>query len=143
VSDLIERKLETRIAKQQQIRESLELDLIPEQPLMAFDGSAHTSIHIALPFTQEDYFHLIETTGRAIRDDKRGYIPAQLPSVVQRLGIDPERWLEHIKGFGKGFGTCVGSPSNLLNFAQDRQRCWCKGVSSAAWAYRDSACVRG
>lgn len=38
---------------------------------MPIDGSSHTDIHFALPFTREDYFDLVDKTGRIIRDDKR------------------------------------------------------------------------
>ena len=60
---------------------------LAEAQLMPFDGSSHTDIHQALPFTQADYLQLLDTSGRIIRDDKRGYIPSELPPLIQQLGI--------------------------------------------------------
>ena len=51
-----EQQLTIRIENQEKIKLRLNLDDLPEAPLMPFDGSSHTDIHVALPFTQEDYF---------------------------------------------------------------------------------------
>ena len=40
----------------------------------------------ALPFTMADYFALVDSTGRVIRDDKRGFIPSEVPPIIQRFG---------------------------------------------------------
>ena len=98
---------------------------------MPFDGSSHTGIHQALPFTQADYIQLVDTTGRIIRDDKRGHIPDQLPPLVQQLGIDPGRWLNHVRQFGRSYAHCAGNRDNLLRFAQQHHKRWVKGVGLA------------
>src|SRR5690606_8875453 len=96
-----EKTLRERAGEQAAIKEELGLADLPEAPLMPFDGSSHTDIHTALPFTREDYLDLVDKTGRAIRDDKRGFIPSDIPPIISRLGINPDRWLEHIQCFGK------------------------------------------
>jgi hypothetical protein len=40
-----------RVADQKQLQKDLELDDLPAAALMRFDGSSHTGIHAALPFT--------------------------------------------------------------------------------------------
>ena len=92
-SDTVEElgKLEGRIEHQQVIKEKLELNKLPEAPLMAFDGSSQSNIHRALPFTIQDYFDLVDATGRLVRADKRGFVDAQSPPLVSRLGIDPAK----------------------------------------------------
>ena len=67
-----EQQLTIRIENQEKIKLRLNLDDLPEAPLMPFDGSSHTDIHVALPFTQEDYFNLVDETSRMLRDDKGG-----------------------------------------------------------------------
>lgn len=41
----------------------------------------------------ERYLSLVEWTGRTIRDDKPGYIPADLKPVLERFALDTENWV--------------------------------------------------
>ena len=41
----------------------------------------------------DDYLELVDTTGRVIREDKRGYIPGETPQILERLNIDPEQFI--------------------------------------------------
>jgi hypothetical protein len=36
-----------------------------------------------------------------MREDKRGAIPETTPSILDRIGIEPTRYLEHIQGKAK------------------------------------------
>ncbi|NRP53646.1 MULTISPECIES: transposase [unclassified Marinobacterium] len=136
-SDLVEDigKLEGRIEKQRAIKEELELDKLPEAPLMAFSGSSHIDIHQALPFTLQDYFDLVDVTGRLVRSDKRGSVDAKLPALVNRLGIDPDKWLDHVKAFGNQYGACAGSVTSIRDYAHRHNRKWSKGVAAASRVY--------
>ena len=78
-----------RVQNQHQTKQDLNVEQLAEAPLMPFDGSVHTDVRFALPFTREDYFNLVDTTGRLIREDKRGAISSELPTIVARFGIDP------------------------------------------------------
>lgn len=44
----------------------------PLKPLAEFDGSTHLATQSGIPFHFSDYLQLIDWTGRAIRNDKRG-----------------------------------------------------------------------
>ena len=108
---------------------------------MPFDGSSHTDIHVALPFTQEEYFNLVDETGRLLREDKRGAIdasktPPVITQLVARLGINPEHWLEHVKHFRRYYAHCVGTPEAICIFAGRNQKRWGKGVGVANRVYR-------
>ncbi len=127
--------LTKRINKQERLKTALGVEDQPEAPLMIFDGSSHTNIHQALPFTQEDYFTLLDVTGRAFREDKRGYIPSDVPSIVSQYGIDPNKWLAHVQGFGRTYSICVGSADKIVEYAHIFQRRWAKGVSAAHELY--------
>jgi hypothetical protein len=37
-----------------------------------------------------DYLELVNWTGRAIREDKRDFIPADVPPILTRLGVEAE-----------------------------------------------------
>lgn len=87
-----EQNIVKRVKGQEEIKKELDLGL-PEAALMPFDGSSHTSVHTALPFTREDYFDLVDVTGRMIRNDKHGAIDADIPPIVARLGINRDKWI--------------------------------------------------
>ncbi len=77
-----EKTVASRIEAQQSSKRALSLEELPEAPLMPFDGSSHTDIHQALPFTQADYIQLVDSTGRAI-----GIIFCALPSNIISAGL--------------------------------------------------------
>ena len=128
-----------RVSQQQVLKCEQGLDELPEAPLMPFDGGSHTDIHAALPFTREDYFQLVDITGRIIRDDKRGAILEEIPSVVSRLGIEPDYWVEHIQNFGKSYSACVGSVDAISDYAGRSGKHWCKGVTHSMCCYRQGS----
>ncbi|WP_253705294.1 transposase, partial [Endozoicomonas ascidiicola] len=49
----------------------------------------------ALPYTLACYFELVDWFGRIIHKGKRGKIEGDVPCVLDRLGIDPEEWLNY------------------------------------------------
>ena len=130
-----EQKLVANIRQQRELKKELALDDLPEAKLMPFDGSSHTSIHNALPFTRQDFFELVDTTRRAIREGKRGFIPSEIPLILSRFNIDPDSWVEHIVQFEQRFGRAVGSREKLREFAQkftssNYRAAWCKGMGA-------------
>ena len=52
-----------------------------------------------IPCPWEDYLQLVDWTGRIIRQDKRGSIDTNEPPILQRLSIQPDRWLHHATAF--------------------------------------------
>jgi len=136
-----EETLVARVNHQQQVEQSMfdDIDLKPltqpktQSQLMPFSGSSKIPIHIALPFTQADYFHLVDTTGRVIRENKKGFIPSHYPPILQRLGIDQNTWLKNVTQFEKRFGRAAGSAEKVLEYAKrvkggDYKGRWCKGI---------------
>ncbi len=47
-------------------------------------------------FTIRDYLELVDWAGRAVRDHKGGSIPESVPSILDRLELDSDAFLEHI-----------------------------------------------
>lgn len=128
VKNTAEKTVVKRVNGQRQLKADMKLDRLPEAPLMPFDGSSHTDIHVALPFTREDYFELVDATGRIIREDKKGFIPSEVPPVLLRFGIKPHKWLDHVKNFSRCYGHCAGSVARMENYAAAFDKRWCKGV---------------
>jgi hypothetical protein len=125
-----------RISAQRDLKAELGLEKQPEAPLMPFDGGSHTDIHFALPFTREDYFDLVDQTGRIIREDKKGFITGQTPKLITQFGINENHWLDHIQSFVKRYAMCVGSVDNIINFAERFDRQWCKGIANSNKVYK-------
>ncbi len=48
-------------------------------------------------------------TGRQVRKDKRGAIPAQEPPALKKLSLSPDHWTRQVKGVGSGFWRVVGA----------------------------------
>jgi len=66
-----------------------------------------------IPFLRRGYFELVNWTGQALREDKRGAIPEGLPPILARLGIGPAARMRPATEFESGFGTWVGQPDRL------------------------------
>ena len=130
-----EQRVIQKANQQQEIKQELQLDELPEAPLMPLDGSSHTDIHTALPFTREDYFALVDATGRILREDKRGAIdPHRLP-LIQQLNINPDEWLKHVRDFGRRYAHCAGNVASLKAYAEKHRQCWTKGIATARKVY--------
>jgi hypothetical protein len=85
---------------------------VPAAPLIDFTGATGET-ESGLPFHFSDYWELVDWTGRAIREDKRGYIPADVPSILTRLGVEAESWIETVRHFRRHFYDYVG-PADVL-----------------------------
>jgi hypothetical protein len=131
----LDRELKSRITHQEKLKDDLELSSLPQAPLMPFDGSSHTDIHLALPFTREDYFDLVDSTGRIIREDKRGAISAKSEKLLARLGIKSTKWIDQVQNFGRRYGCCVGSVQCMQNYAEAFDLRWKKGVGNSRGLY--------
>jgi hypothetical protein len=89
-----------------------------------------------LPLTQDDYFELLDWTGRCIRDDKRGAIPAHLAPILQRLQIQQDNWINGVQHYGNYFYKVIGTVQHLLEETQRQGRKWLKGKTAAKLLYQ-------
>ncbi|MCG8108181.1 MAG: transposase [Candidatus Thiodiazotropha taylori] len=89
-----------------------------------------------IDFDEKDYFRLVDWTGRAIRDDKRGSIPVELSPILERLQLDPEAWLNSIKSYSRDYFTAVGAIDRIKAYAESLEQRWFQGQSAAANHYR-------
>jgi hypothetical protein len=66
-----------------------------------------------LPFRLTDYMKLPDWTGRAILENKRGFIPSDKLPMLERLQIDPKNWLYMTQEFESSFKGLVGAVNTL------------------------------
>ncbi|MEQ3777156.1 MAG: transposase [Alcanivorax sp.] len=84
-------------------------------------------------FRLMDYLELVDSTGRAVRDDKRGSISAHAAGVLDRLGIDERAWLAHMKPRQRRQPIAMGTLEKLKEYAQNTGRKWVAGQSLVVW----------
>jgi len=93
--------------------------------------SSETNLQGILPMTEEEYFDLVDRSGRMIRSDKQGSIDADLAPILQRIGARPEAWVETVSHFEDKFRLVAGLIGNLRMFADQIGRRWFAGISAA------------
>ncbi|CAA0111344.1 Uncharacterised protein [BD1-7 clade bacterium] len=89
-----------------------------DKALQPFVGSKGAQSEQGLPFDWVDYLQLVDWTGRQIRDDKRGYISGQMPDILIRLDIKPDKWLVATQHFEVRFKRLVGSAEYIRSIAR-------------------------
>ena len=91
-----------------------------EQPLylLPFTGNEHQHKAKGINFSLKDYLTLVDDTGRVIRDDKRGAINVKAASILSRLHISDESWLNLSTKFECIFTGAVGTAEHLSEFSK-------------------------
>ena len=74
------------------------------------------------------YVDLVDKTGRQIVAGKQS-IAADLPPVLDRLGISRDCWADKIQDFGNWTRRVVGTPADMENAAAEDGVQWYQGIS--------------
>lgn len=93
-------------------------------PIMA----ATVDIPIGAPLspfiTLDDYLTLVDTTGRIVREGKRGAIPASLAPILERLRLDLDGWLDLMAQGGHLGQGAIGALASRAREALRRGARW-------------------
>ncbi len=81
-----------------------------------------------IPYSLSLYLELVELTGRAVLETKRGFIPKDLPDILERLNLNPDTWLDELNQFKTSRVTAVGTVSQLKEFCQSVGKKWRTGI---------------
>jgi len=81
-----------------------------------------------LPFHLADYLELLNWTGRAVRDDKRGAIVEDLPPNLERISFTRAAWLELAKDFETTFCTWIGQAEHVERVCERGGQRWVRGI---------------
>ena len=82
----------------------------------------------AIPFYLPDYLELVDWSGRAQLENKRGSINDQLPPILDRLGFDQDRWFKSMKLHQQSF-PMIGPPDQIRAAAEQQARHWFRGIT--------------
>ena len=94
--------------------------------LLSFVGHLEAKA-VGIPFLFEDYLLLLDSVGRAIREDKRGAIPIHSAPILTRLKLAPNRWLDQLRFHGRFRRTAVGSRERIRQFSRQIGQSWVWG----------------
>lgn len=112
----------------------------PPQPghLMPFSTKQNNFINRNCPsidFSLSDYLELLDSTGRVIREDKRGAIPENISPILQRLQLNARTWLNMVKNLQTSFSYAIGHSAILKEFGRHYKCQTPKGLKFAKETY--------
>jgi len=107
------------------------VELQDEERSLASISQPRASDRGFLPMKLDEYLRLLDWTGREVRADKRGAIPAELAPLLERLQVSTTCWVDLVTGFGRWFRRAVGRPLNMAAECERRGRNWLQGISRA------------
>ncbi len=83
----------------------------------------------------EDYLEIVDTTGRIIKSNKKGFIPSNLEPVLSRMKLCQNHWIQTVLGFGSGFYRVAGSVSKMIEIAKSLGQRWMRGMNFSKEVY--------
>jgi len=101
--------------------------------LTDFVGSKDKS---GIPYLLMDYLELVDWTGRAIRNDKKGFISGNEPKILLKLGFSADIWLKSVKLFSDHFYSHIGSDIQLKAVCKNSKVSWLAGMKSCRQLYQ-------
>ena len=94
---------------------------------------ASDASHPSVPYEIRDYLELVDWSGRAVIEGKRGSIPENLPPIVERLKIDPAAYIKFVNRSEKArFGNFIGPVEAMRDLADRFGKSFLKGQTAAA-----------
>src|SRR6056297_4192293 len=100
--------------------------------LLEFRDDSSDSAANAIPYSTTDYLELVDWSGRAIVEGKKGSIPDHLPPILQRLNMKPEQYLAYVRKPKFGFVHALGALDKLKAYAEHFEKAFMKGQTAAA-----------
>jgi hypothetical protein len=89
-----------------------------------------------MSISEEQYFDLVDRSGREIRSGKRGSINPDLVPILLRIGAKPEAFMDTVSRFGEIFHVAAGTHSSLKKFAAKIGVRWLVGRSAARGSFQ-------
>ena len=106
--------------------------------LHMFAGNPGKDMPEGLPFKLTDYLELVDWTGRIIREDKKGHISNNIPSILERLNIDTKHWQYLTTQFESDFKVFVGTAHNIRQVCHQLGQKWAHGISQSEMLFSSS-----
>ncbi|MEW8069490.1 MAG: hypothetical protein AB2792_19755 [Candidatus Thiodiazotropha sp.] len=82
------------------------------------------------------FLRLVDWTGRAIREDKKGAIPSDLAPILERIGLNPDAWLKSVSHYNRNYFSVLGAIDRVRAFALVQKKSWHRGQRAVLRSYR-------
>ncbi|MEW8528630.1 MAG: hypothetical protein AB2554_13285, partial [Candidatus Thiodiazotropha sp.] len=131
--------IQERITAYAKRRNTLKAKQAPKQQstkLHPFKSASENESAKHIDFELNDYLRLVDWTGRAIREDKKGAIPNDLAPILERVGLNPDAWLKSISYYNRDYFSVLGAIDRIKAFAQEQKKSWHRGQGAALRSYR-------
>ena len=90
--------------------------------LLPFTGGETLNKPEGITFNVQDYLALVDTTGRCVVQNKKGYISDDGVTILTKLGISDENWLEITQHFEDYFLGAAGVSASIEAFTEQTGR---------------------
>lgn len=127
------------LAKQLKQPKSINKTQQPKHLMPFKTTSKHQHSKPTIDFTLKDYIDLVDSTGRVIREDKRGAIPPKILPILTRLQLNPKEWINMVKHLQNRFSYAIGHSAILLQFNCHTRRHGPKGMNTSKKCYFEVA----
>ncbi len=107
--------------------------------LMAFSNGRPDNGNPKIDFSLSDYLELIDSTGRIIRDDKRGSIPHKMLPILTRLNLTSSGWFQMVENLEQHFFHAIGHSLIMADFCNQFRSRLPKGIRKASQCYQQAA----
>lgn len=99
--------------------------------LLPFLDGTDKSTADPLPFYLDDYFDLLDSSGRRVVAGKRGFIRGESPRLLASLNLDSAEWFATVTQLTRRFELAVGRPETMLKVAARWGKHWLRGTGHA------------
>jgi hypothetical protein len=123
-------------AKRQNTRKPKKIVKQQTTKLLPFKRAIKKDSTKSIDFELNDYLRLVDWTGRAIREDKRGAIPSDLASILERIGLNPDAWVTSVSHYNKNYFLVLGAIDRIKAYAQLKNKSWHRGQRAVLRSYR-------
>ena len=101
--------------------------------LMSFPSAEEVQqTESVLPLTLDEYLIILDETGKCHAEGKRGAISPELESILERLNIRPDNWLDSSSSLPSRFSQVIGGANSLKHAAKELGKAWLKGATAAS-----------
>jgi REP element-mobilizing transposase RayT len=123
-------------AKQQRTRKAKQASKQQPSKLYPLKRQREKDPAKSVDFELKDYLRLVDWTGRAIREDKKGAIPNDLAPILERIGLNADAWLKSVSHYSKNYYSVLGAIDRVKAFAQVQKKSWHRGQRAVLHCYR-------
>ncbi|MGR5354140.1 transposase [Vibrio sp. DNB22_19_2] len=108
-------------------------NVLPRKGLFGFLGGQRVQRPCnGVEFSLLDYLSLLEELGQQIKPNKRGYIPPQNQTILQKFHLSSAKWQKLSDFFGTAFCCAVGTLDELESYASHTNRSWVSNQAKVA-----------